>query len=99
MAQMGRPKGAKNKRTVELLKKAAAVPGYVDPVNFLLNVVADPDADMSLRIEAAKASAPYVRAKLTPTQPTDQPNGQSLTYHGDDDDPPLGEVPVPGRSH
>jgi hypothetical protein len=93
----GRPKGSKNKRTVELLKKAAAVPSYVDPVDFLLNVVADVGADMGIRIEAAKASAPYVRAKLTPIAPPEAQAGNPGPSSWDDDDPPLGEYP--GRAN
>jgi hypothetical protein len=69
----GRPKGAKNKRTVEMIEKAKAC-GYVDPVDFLLGVVADTEAGMDLRIDAAKAAAPYVRAKLTAVgKPAEQP--------------------------
>ena len=41
----GRRRGARNKRTVELLKKAAAF-GHEDPVDFLLSVVSDTEAEM-----------------------------------------------------
>jgi hypothetical protein len=63
----GRPKGARNKRTVELIKKATAS-GYEDPVDFLLSVVSDTEAEMDMRIKAAGMVAPYVRAKLAPRE-------------------------------
>ena len=63
----GRKKGARNKRTVELLKKAVAL-GYEDPVDFLLGVVADTGVELDLRIKAAGMVAPYVRAKLAPRE-------------------------------
>jgi hypothetical protein len=63
----GRKRGAPNKRTVELIKKAAAL-DYEDPVDFLLSVVSDTEAETDLRIKAAGMVAPYVRAKLAPRE-------------------------------
>jgi hypothetical protein len=63
----GRKKGGRNKRTVELLKKAAAS-GYEDPVEFLLAVVAVTELETELRVKAAGMVAPYVRAKLAPRE-------------------------------
>src|SRR5215212_8297919 len=63
----GRRRGARNKRTVEFLKKAAAL-DYEDPVEFMLSVVADTKADMELRVRCAMGAAPYVRAKLAPVE-------------------------------
>jgi hypothetical protein len=68
----GRKKGARNRRTVEFLKKAAAA-GYEDPVEFLLSVVADTEADLDLRLRAAMGAAPYVRAKLAPREADPEP--------------------------
>ena len=88
-AGKGRPKGARNKRTVELIEKAVAS-GYQDPVDFLLSIVADTKADMSLRIDAAKAAAPYVRAKLTAMVPTEAPRpAERLVAPSVDGDPDL----------
>jgi hypothetical protein len=67
-AGKGRPKGAKNKRTVELIKKAAAS-SYMDPIDLLLSVVSDDAADIELRVRAAGLAAPYLRAKLSPVEP------------------------------
>ena len=80
-AGKGRPKGAKNKRTIELIKKAAAS-DYVDPVDFLLSVVRDSAVDMDLRVRAAGVAAPYLRAKLSaidnlPSKQSDpEPDGE-----------------------
>jgi hypothetical protein len=63
----GRKKGAPNKRTIQLITKAAAS-GYEDPVDFLLSVVSDTGAETDLRVKAAGMVAPYVRAKLAPRE-------------------------------
>ena len=58
----GRKKGIRNKRLQAELVKAAA--GGVLPKDFLLDVMRDTSHDMPVRIDAAKAAAPYVHAKL-----------------------------------
>lgn len=81
----GRPKGAKNKRTVELLRRAAESE-YADPIDFMLSVMCDKNADMELRVRAAGLAAPYLRAKLTASEkpsadvssPMDETIGSSL---------------------
>jgi hypothetical protein len=61
--QGGRKKGTPNKRTRELQIKAAQM-GF-DPVEFLLVEAANPKNQIALRIDAAKAAAPYVRPRLS----------------------------------
>lgn len=77
----GRPKGAKNKRTVELLRRAAESE-YADPVDFMLSVMADKTVDMDLRVRAAGLAAPYLRSKLTasekPTTEVSDPIGEVI---------------------
>lgn len=59
----GRPAGARNKRTVEQVEAIEA--SGMTPLEYLTSVYQDPGADESRRIDAAKAAAPYVHAKLS----------------------------------
>ena len=58
----GRPAGSATKRTREIAD-AAAESGQT-PLEFLLSVMRDPGYDEAKRIDAAKAAAPYVHARL-----------------------------------
>lgn len=70
----GRPKGAQNKLTKERLEKidkaAEAIKGAIpdafdgDAVSYLMTVYKNPSNDMHVRIDAAKAAAPYERPRL-----------------------------------
>jgi hypothetical protein len=74
----GRPKGAKNKRTVELLQEAekaaaaigAIVPGVFsgDAHSLLMAIYKNPTHKIELRLDAAKAAAPYEKPKLASTE-------------------------------
>lgn len=74
----GRPKGAKNKRTKELLqeaeKSAAAIKRVVpnafsgDAHSLLMAIYKDPAHKLELRLDAAKAAAPYEKPKLASTE-------------------------------
>lgn len=59
----GRKPGAPNKRTAALVKAAEA--GGVMPLDYMLSVMRDASEDPDVRLDAAKASAPYVHAKLS----------------------------------
>jgi hypothetical protein len=59
----GRKKGSKNKRTVELEKKAAE--GQT-PLDYMLQVMRDVKADDARRDEMARAAAPYLHARRAP---------------------------------
>ena len=61
----GRPKGAINKKTAELTARVEAA--GITPLDFMLNLMRNEQADMAERFEAAKAAAPYVHAKLQTT--------------------------------
>lgn len=58
----GKPKGAASK-----LDKAArekALQGGLSPLDYLLSIMRDLSQDQPARMDAAKAAAPYVHAKL-----------------------------------
>lgn len=66
---MAGTKGALNKRTRAALE--ATKEGQLDgnglsvPVRYMLQIVADTHKDEALRLEAAKAAAPYLQPKLS----------------------------------
>lgn len=64
----GRKKGIRNKRLRAELIEAAK--GGILPKDFLLEVMRDVSQDMPVRIDAAKAVAPYVHAKLVAVHET-----------------------------
>lgn len=58
----GRKPGAINKATAKAREKAEA--GGIMPLDFMLEIMRDPEADRSERLDMAKAAAPYIHAKL-----------------------------------
>lgn len=64
----GRPPGSRNKRTVETQERVAA--SGMTPLEYLTSVYQDTAADEARRIDAAKAAAPYVHAKLSQVDAT-----------------------------
>jgi len=58
----GRKPGATTKMN-ETARKAAAEGGIM-PLEFMLNVLRDDTQEAAVRMDAAKAAAPYVHAKL-----------------------------------
>jgi len=58
----GRPRGSRNRRTRETV---AAVEQGLTPLAYLTSVYRDESLETHIRIEAAKAAAPYVHAKLS----------------------------------
>lgn len=64
----GRPKGARNKKTLE--QSAAIEASGLTPLAYLTSVYQNPAADEARRIDAAKAAAPYVHAKLSQVDAT-----------------------------
>ncbi len=64
-AGAGKPKGSKSKKTIALDEVSAlqAKSDYVSPVKFLLDVMKDNKQDVDIRVEAAKAAAPYTNKK------------------------------------
>lgn len=61
----GRPKGAQNRKSREDIEAIEA--SGLTPLQYLTSVYQDAEADEAKRIDAAKAAAPYVHAKLTTT--------------------------------
>ena len=63
----GRVKGSKNKRTRELEKLAEkALLAGMTPLDYLLGVMRNPRKPTELRVDAAKAVAPYLHARRAP---------------------------------
>lgn len=58
----GRPKGVPNKATVERQQEVAA--SGLTPLDYLLSVMRSDAEEPARRIDAAKAAAPYVHARL-----------------------------------
>jgi hypothetical protein len=75
----GRPRGAKNKRTVatEVLTRLA-VKGKKTPLEFMLALVANEKADLFLRMEAAKAALPYCHKKMPTDVNVENPSGNGI---------------------
>ena len=76
----GRPKGSRNKRTVELVELLAErFPGY-DPVAAMAEMANDPSLDDSLRLSASKEVAKYCRPQLKAIEHSTQAGGIALTW-------------------
>jgi hypothetical protein len=62
----GRPKGSVTKRSSEV--HAAAIAAGISPLEYMLQVLRDPDADPKMRAWAAEKAAPYLHARPAPMQ-------------------------------
>lgn len=85
----GRPAGAHNKRTLEQTEAIAA--SGLTPLEYLTSVYQDVSAEEAKRIDAAKAAAPYVHAKLIATTLSGPDGGpietvETIQLVGPDDD-------------
>ena len=58
----GRPAGLKNKRTLEQI--AAIEATGITPLQYLLSVMRDEEAEPAIRLDAARSAAPYAHAKI-----------------------------------
>ena len=74
----GRPKGVPNKATIARQNEIAA--SGLTPLEFMLSVLRDPASDPAMRMDAAKAAAPYVHPKLAATELSGSLN---ITNHED----------------
>lgn len=61
MANLGRQKGSKNKKTVGII---LAQRKGISPLEFLLSVMDDADNELPVRMDAAKSAAPYCHQRL-----------------------------------
>ncbi len=75
----GRPQGAVTRKTREIAEKAVAE--GMTPLDFLLVAMRDAGNEFSVRLDAAKAAAPYVHARLA-----------AVTHQG-----PISEDGTPGE--
>jgi hypothetical protein len=76
----GRPKGSKNRTTVKKLKIVEKlVEEKKTPLEFLIGVMLDKGKDIELRVDAAKAAAPYVHPKLAQTELNLNANLRTMT--------------------
>ena len=81
-AGAGRKPGSANKKPREMADRAAA--RGLTPLEYMLAVLRDPKADKDRRDEMARASAPYLHARLAPRdEPVSlKPLIGSLADHG-----------------
>lgn len=70
---MARPRGSRNRRTQGQIAAAAA---GISPLEYLLKVMRDSRMPAEVRVDAAKAAAPYMHSKL-----------QTITHKGDENAP------------
>ena len=68
----GRKKGGANRINDEARKKA--LEDGLSPLEYLLGVMRDEDQDDARRLDAAKAAAPYVHARLANVAHTGEDN-------------------------
>lgn len=73
----GRPKGAINRATQEAKAKAKET-GEL-PLDFMLRIMRDDGAEMTQRLDMAKAAAPYIHAKLSAIE-VSNPEGESFRH-------------------
>jgi len=69
----GRKPGTLNKRTAE--QAAAVEASGLTPLDYMLAVMRDLSMDDAKRLDAAKAAAPYVHAKLSSMELTGKDGG------------------------
>jgi hypothetical protein len=62
----GRQKGARNRATAEA--RAVAEATGILPLDYMLSVMRDESLDRATRMDAAKAAAPYLHPKMSPTE-------------------------------
>src|SRR5580700_4065793 len=61
----GRPKGARNRRTIDAIRGAEA--SGQTPLEFLLDLMRNPEVNQATRIDAAKAALPYLHSRISAT--------------------------------
>lgn len=62
----GRPKGSKNKVTLE--REAEIKASGLTPLDYMLSLLRDENQDLAVRADMAKAAAPYVHPRLANIQ-------------------------------
>lgn len=77
----GRKPGASTRMNEEARKQAAE--GGLMPLDYMLSILRDEEQDDAARMDAAKAAAPYVHAKLASVEHStdpDKPLGITFTW-------------------
>ena len=74
-AVAGRPRAAKNKRT--LAQEAARANGEL-PLDYMLRVMRNDEASENIRAEMAKAAAPFIHSRLTAVEHTGEDAGSFI---------------------
>jgi hypothetical protein len=69
----GRQKGSRNHRTEA--QAVAIEKSGLTPLDYMLTVLRDPNAESELRMEAARSAAPYVHPKLANIEVTGKDGG------------------------
>jgi len=59
----GRPRGSASQKTREIADRAASE--GITPLDYMLSILRDTEADKGQRFEAAKAAAPYIHPRLS----------------------------------
>ena len=66
--RLGKPKGTLTKRTREIAERCAAE--GITPLEYLLSVLRDERQSLEVRLDAAKAAAPYMHSRLAAVEST-----------------------------
>lgn len=69
----GRQKGTPNRVTQEL--RARILASGLSPIDYMISVMRDTNAPRDIRLDAAKAAAPYVHQRLEAVQVTGPDDG------------------------
>jgi hypothetical protein len=99
----GRKKGTPNKKTEQQQQiiEAAAAAG-ITPLEFLLAKMADTSATEAVRMDAAKAAAPYVHARLAAIEhagSADKPVRMVVQWGGGEEPDPMDGADAEAISH
>ena len=78
----GRPPGARNRKTVETIR--AVEESGLTPLDYMISIVRDTRLEPPMRLDAAKAAAPYCHTRLhsnevTLMQPCDRMTDEEIT--------------------
>lgn len=87
-AGAGRKKGIQNKLNGALREKLNAA--GIAPLEFMLQVMRNPDQDLAVRLETAKAAAPYLHPRLQAVEYKDEKNATTQRWR-------VEIVPMPKR--
>jgi len=75
----GRKRGIPNKLNAALREKLNA--GGIAPLEFMLQVMRDTHQDFAVRLEMAKAAAPYLHPRLQAVEYKDEKNATTQRWH------------------